>query len=259
MPSPRMRKDVPSCVPAGMWYFVVPPERRHVDFAAQRRLREGNRHIAIQVVAVALEESCAAAPCEVMYRSPAGPPLRPGSPSPRNGLEILPVVHACRNVERHGARHAGEAPVPEHLLHLGSLMILPCAAAGRARAHRLHLGRTGCSASTRTLAGAVGRSGRSAGCVPWLRARTALQASHSLVAALQVNFLCRQPKAASSKVMRQVIAADRCRAAGAFWLAAAAAAAAETAAGEHIESISSNAAETAKAASKPPRRPWWGR
>ena len=60
---------------------------------------------------------------QVMYRSPAGPPLRPGSPSPGMVLKFCPSSTPAGTLSV-TVRVTRVKPVPEHLLHL-SLMILP--------------------------------------------------------------------------------------------------------------------------------------
>ena len=56
MPLPRSLKRAPGCVPSGTLTSSSSVERRHADLAAERERREVDRHLAVEVVAVALEE-----------------------------------------------------------------------------------------------------------------------------------------------------------------------------------------------------------
>ena len=56
MPLPRRRNCLPACVPSGMSMAALPASVGIVDLAAQRSGGDADRHLAVQVVAIALED-----------------------------------------------------------------------------------------------------------------------------------------------------------------------------------------------------------
>ena len=56
MPRPRRRNVVPVCVPSGTWNGSSPSSVGNPDLAAERQRREVQRDLAVEIVAVALEE-----------------------------------------------------------------------------------------------------------------------------------------------------------------------------------------------------------
>ena len=112
-------------------------QRRDVDLGAERRLREADRHVAHHVGAFAHEERMLAH-AQHTYRSPAGPPLPPLSPSPRSfrreplstpaGIRTFSVcVRRRAPPPPHvGARVRCTVPCPLQLPHVLAIVKKPC-------------------------------------------------------------------------------------------------------------------------------------
>src|SRR5690606_38976092 len=112
--------------------FDLAVERRHPDHVAERRLRDPDRHLAVQVVAVAFEDRVRAHPhldVQVARRGSGGPgpglarppdavaAVHASGPLPRQHLLLLHAAIAVAGLARIGDGLAAAAAMRARLLH----------------------------------------------------------------------------------------------------------------------------------------------
>lgn len=95
MPLPRSVNCAPFCVPSGIVIRYLPFERRYLYIRSERGLGEGYRHLAVDIIAVALEyrvRTDADRDDEIAVRAAV-----PSAVALRADRDLLTVVYTRRN------------------------------------------------------------------------------------------------------------------------------------------------------------------